>query len=69
MIDIITKICVTGGALSALLVGLSLMYVCLVMVFSSELIGPPRMLFMGLFGIMAFGIIGVAANVLGGKFF
>lgn len=61
---VIEMICKIGGGASVALVALSFMYVFIVMIFSRGAPMPPVTMFIGLFGIFAFGGIWIAAKLL-----
>lgn len=62
--DAIELGCKIVGGLGVMLVGLSMMWVCGLMIFSGGVPGPPRTLFVGLFAIMGSGMIWFAAKLL-----
>lgn len=63
--NFITEVCKGIGAFSAALVALSLMWVMLKMIFGADgSEGPPRGLWVGLFGIYIAGFLWIGSNLL-----
>lgn len=64
-IDLFCKIL---GGVSAIIVALSMMYVCF-MAALGQLIAPPSSAFAGLFGIMSAGFVALGSHIIKGDFF
>ena len=61
---IITIFCQVIAGVSAALIALSMMWVCLYIGFSGKAIGPPATLFIGMFGLYVAGSLWLAGSLL-----
>lgn len=62
----IYRMCAIGFGTCLLLIALSFMYACVAVVLDSNLIGPPKTLFIGLFGCFCFLLTGFGTALISG---
>lgn len=65
--NIFDRICVVGAACSGFSIVLGTMWVVGLMIFGFDLPNPPKTIWIGLFGIMAFALLWVCVHIIAGN--